>query len=155
MNLNLLIIGSSFASPLHTFIIPIKAYITPKEYKIVLVGLIKKGEKIHSNILCIGRTNNTKELAEIYTAADIFVNPTYQDNYPTVNLEAQACGTPVITYRTGGSSESVIDCGIVEKGDVKALAEAINNFSKIKLTKLNDKNDRYSEYLDIYEGTQK
>ena len=125
------------------------------EYKIVLVGLIKKGEKIHSNILCIGRTNNTKELAEIYTAADIFVNPTYQDNYPTVNLEAQACGTPVITYRTGGSSESVIDCGIVEKGDVKALAEAINNFSKIKLTKLSDKNDRYSEYLDIYEGTQK
>ena len=47
------------------------------------------------------------ELAQIYSAADIFVNPTYEDNYPTVNLEAQACGTPVITYDTGGAKETI------------------------------------------------
>lgn len=60
-----------------------------------------------TNIICIPRTNNVKELAEIYTAADILVNPTYEDNYPTVNLEAQACGTKVITYNIGGCLETL------------------------------------------------
>ncbi len=61
------------------------------------------------------------ELAKIYTAADVFVNPTYEDNYPTTNLEAQACGTPCITYRTGGSVESVKQENIIEVGNVHAL----------------------------------
>lgn len=55
----------------------------------------------------ITRTNNAKELAEIYTVADIFANPTYEDNYPTVNLEARACGTRVVTYDTGGCRETL------------------------------------------------
>lgn len=57
----------------------------------------------------ISTTNDAKELAEIYTAADIFVNPTYQDTYPTVNLEAKACGTYVITYDTGGCLETLMN----------------------------------------------
>lgn len=82
--------------------------------KIVLVGLSKTQLKnLPQNILGIERTNSTKELAEIYTAADVLFNPTYEDNYPTVNLEAQACGTPVVTYRTGGSVESVPEENIV------------------------------------------
>lgn len=93
-----------------------------KNYQVVLVGLTEKQKKeLPSQILCITKTNNTKELAEIYTAADIFVNPTYQDNYPTVNLEAQACGTPVITYRTGGSVESVVEDCIVDQKMVQTL----------------------------------
>lgn len=58
-------------------------------------------------IICIPRTNSPQELAAIYTAADVFANPTYEDNYPTVNLEAQAYGTRVITYDTGGSRETI------------------------------------------------
>ena len=58
-------------------------------------------------IICIPRTNSPQELAAIYTAADVFANPTYEDNYPTVNLEAQACGTRVITYDTGGCRETI------------------------------------------------
>ena len=58
-------------------------------------------------IICIPRTNSPQELAAIYTAADVFANPTYEDNYPTVNLEAQACGTRVVTYDTGGSRETI------------------------------------------------
>ena len=77
-------------------------------YRIVLVGVSEEQLKVlPKNIIGIKRTNSTKELAEIYTAADVFFNPTHEDNYPTVNLEAQACGTPVITYPTGGSVESV------------------------------------------------
>lgn len=60
-------------------------------------------------IICIPRTNSPQELAAIYTTADVFVNPTYEDNYPTVNLEAQACGTRVITYDTGGCRETLMD----------------------------------------------
>lgn len=62
-----------------------------------------------AELICISRTNNSNELAEIYTAADYFVNPTYEDTYPTVNLEAIACGTRVITYLTGGSPETLAD----------------------------------------------
>lgn len=58
-------------------------------------------------IICIPRTNSPQELAAIYTTADVLVNPTYEDNYPTVNLEAQACGTRVVTYDTGGCRETL------------------------------------------------
>ena len=77
---------------------------------IVLVGLTKKQvESLPANIIGITRTNNIQELVEIYSAADVFVNPTLEDNYPTVNLEAQACGTYVVTFDSGGTRETIID----------------------------------------------
>ncbi len=101
-----------------------------ERFIIVLVGLTSKQLKtLPRKIIGITRTNNVKELAEIYTAADVFVNPTYEDNYPTVNLEAQACGTPVITYDTGGSPESAKRYGeIVEVGNVEKLLRNIKSF---------------------------
>ena len=79
-------------------------------YKIVLVGLIQKQIKsLPKNILGLQKTNSPKELAQIYSTSDIFLNPTYEDNYPNVNLEAQACGTPVITYDVGGCKETLVD----------------------------------------------
>ncbi len=94
--------------------------------KVVMVGLTAKQiKKMPKDILCIERTNTKKELAEIYTAADVFVNLTYEDTYPTVNLEAAACGTPCVTYRTGGSVESVsADC-VAEQGDLQWVVEKI------------------------------
>lgn len=97
-----------------------------ENFAIVLVGLSKQQlENIPNNIIGIERTNGQKELAEIYTTADVFVNPTYEDTYPTVNLEAQACGTPVITYRTGGSPESVPKENVVDVGDILAVRNLI------------------------------
>lgn len=105
----------------------------PKEYQIVVVGVTKKQkEKLPEEILAITRTNNVQELAAIYTAADVFVNTTYEDNYPTVNLEAQACGTPVITYATGGSVESVLEENIVEVGNLEALSKRIQEVGQGK-----------------------
>lgn len=96
------------------------------EYAIVLVGLTEKQvSELPQHMVGITRTNSTEELAEIYTAADVFVNPTVSDNYPTVNVEAHACGTPVITYRTGGSVESVMPDRIGEKGDLRGLEAMI------------------------------
>ncbi len=103
--------------------------------KIVLVGLKKEQMKnVPESILVIPRTNNAKELAEIYTTSDVFLNLTYEDTYPTVNLEAQACGTPVITYKTGGSPESVPTENVVECGNLEEIVEKLKS---IKILKVN------------------
>ena len=83
--------------------------------------------ELPAGIRGITRTQNVQQLVELYNEADVLINPTYADTFPTVNLEALACGTPVITYRTGGSPEAVDEkTGIVvEQGDVDALADAI------------------------------
>jgi len=99
------------------------------KYQVLLVGVTKKQQKeLPKTILSIERTENIQELVKIYSMASVFFNPTYEDNFPTTNLESIACGTPVITYRTGGSLESVekTGCGfVVEKGDLKMSLEKI------------------------------
>lgn len=97
-------------------------------YKIVLVGLDNKQSKnLPAEMIGIGRTNSPSELSEIYTAADVFVNPTKEDTYPTVNLEAVACGTPVVTYNTGGSPECIdLSRGsVVDVNDIESLKNEI------------------------------
>lgn len=81
-----------------------------EKYGIVLVGLNEvQLKQLPPGIIGIKRTESKEELAAMYSAADIFFNPTYEDNYPTVNLEAEACGTVVITYDTGGCAETIVD----------------------------------------------
>ncbi|HCL01510.1 MAG TPA: glycosyl transferase [Lachnoclostridium phytofermentans] len=144
----------------YRFFIDLLSYINQDE-AIVLVGLTQEQKKrLPRNILGITRTNSVEELAEIYSMADVFVNPTLEDNFPTTNLEAIACGTPVITFNTGGSIESVDSCcgTIVEKKNVKDLYSAIQLYKNDRPTKENiiaksrryDKNERYVEYLDYY-----
>ena len=93
---------------------------------IVLVGLSpEQAKELPGNILAIPRTNSARELAQIYTAADVLINPTYEDNFPTVNLEARACGTRVVSYDTGGCRETLGEGDtLVPKGDVDALLQA-------------------------------
>lgn len=84
-----------------------------EEYQILLVGTNDSVDKeLPDNIISIHRTHDQNELAEIYSMADLFLNTTREDNYPTVNIEALACGTPVLTFSTGGSPEIIDDsCG--------------------------------------------
>ena len=132
--------------------------------QIILIGLSDEQIKsLPSNIIGIKRTENQEELAQIYSAVDVFVNPTLEDNFPTTNLESLACGTPVVTFKSGGSPECIDDnTGIVvEKGNLNKLYEAIvtikeNSKEKYTLFCRNraeeyfDKNDRFREYLDLY-----
>lgn len=98
------------------------SHLLDDNYRIILVGLNEKQMKtLPQNVIGIKRTNSAEELAEIYSIADVFFNPTYEDNYPTVNLEAQACGTPVVTYDTGGSGESVPEENVLQKSDFYKL----------------------------------
>lgn len=104
----------------------------PDTVAIVAVGLSKEQIKgLPAGIHGFARTSGPEDLAGFYNMADVFVNPTYQDNFPTTNIEALACGTPVVTYRTGGSPEAVdAETGIVvEKGDLAGMVRAIHELS--------------------------
>lgn len=105
------------------------------EYSIILVGLsTKQMRNLPANIIGIKTVHEAKDLAYLYSISNVLVNPTYEDNYPTVNLEAISCGTPVITYNTGGSPESIVESQtgfIVEKGNLTEVVKAID-FIKIE-----------------------
>lgn len=143
------------------------AGILDEDNTLVMVGrMTKKQEKVlPGNVIHIPRTSDATALAELYSGAVAFLNPTWQDNYPTVNLEAIACGTPVITYRTGGSPESVTDKTgfIVEQGDIDGIAKIINDIigNNSYLYGLNcreyalahfDKEKCFRKYIDLYES---
>lgn len=132
------------------------------KYCIVLVGTnTELDKKLPKNIISIHKTMNQKELAKIYTAADIFVNPTREDNFPTVNLEALACGTPVVTFKTGGSPECIdANCGeICDIDDLENLQKIIEKiciekpYSRdqcILRAKKFSMSNKYMEYLYEY-----
>ena len=133
------------------------------KFQIVLVGVNADLEKrLPQNIISINKTNNQKELAEIYTAADLYVNPTREEVFGLVNVEALACGTPVITFNSGGSPECIDEtCGVVvPKDDTEALYNEILNICKsnpfTKEACINragsfDLNNKFKEYVDLYE----
>lgn len=131
-------------------------------FQIVLVGIsAQQKNNIPSSIISVPKTSNQKELAEYYSMADVFVNATYSDNYPTTNLEAMACGTPVITYRTGGSVESISNGTglVIKQGDIKGLEKAVQyiydkqispKICRDRAEELFDKNKCYEKYIDLY-----
>lgn len=102
----------------------------PDNCKIVLVGKIDNTVKEHLKslgILAIGRTNTRDELISWYQESSVFVNPTLADNFPTTNIESLAAGTPVISFKTGGSCESFdATSGLaIEQYDTEGLKKAI------------------------------
>lgn len=104
-------------------------------FAVVLVGLSEKQitqVKISAeHIVALPRTSTPQELAAAYTAADVFFNPTTEDNYPTVNLEAEACGTPVVTYDTGGCRETVKDGLSVVVGSYEDALNSLEVFGGV------------------------
>lgn len=123
------------------------------KYRIVLVGLSQEQiAQLPEGMLGIARTDSVSQLSELYSLADVFVNPTYEDNYPTTNLEAIACGTPVITYRTGGSPESAMLYGtIVEQGDVNGIVRNLGvPHSAAPNPAVLDRQNATEQYLRLY-----
>lgn len=137
--------------------------ILPNNYGIIIVGVNAKQQlSLPEGIIGINRTQNQKELAKLYSMADIYLNLTYEDNYPTTNLEAMACGTPVLTYRTGGSPEAIdINTGwVVDQGDLSSVRDILMSMRKTKEISAYcrqracanfDKNTCFESYLDLYE----
>ena len=135
----------------------------PSEYEITIVGLTTEQQKsLPQGINGILRTQNIQEMVDLYSSANVLINPTYADTFPTINIEALACGTPVITYETGGSPEIIdSDTGIViEQGNIEQLTFAIK---KLRNTSLKDedcrrraekyfnKDERFMDYVKLFE----
>lgn len=133
-----------------------------KRFMIILIGTNEECEKqLPQSILTVRRTQNQAELAEYYSAVDMLVNPTREDTFPTVNIEALACGTPVVNFKTGGCPEILDEkCGaIVPCDDVDALlARIIQEYERPSFDRdycrkraLNyDMNDKFKEYVELY-----
>ena len=133
-------------------------------YKIVLVGTNDEvDKKLPEGIISIHRTSNQKELAELYTAADVFFIPTREENFPTVTMASLACGTPVLTFNTGGSPEMVDEAtGVVLMNeDIASVEQAVismcesGKYSKEACTeraKQYDSGLKYNEYLSLFEN---
>ena len=130
----------------------------------IIVGVsLKQKKNLPKGIIGICHTEDVNELVELYSMADVFVNPTYQDTLPTVSIEALACGTPVVSYDTGGSSD-IIDENVgrlVKRGSRDLLLSSIDkikdigkeNFYKKCREKAEmhfNKEDRYKEYMQLY-----
>jgi len=137
----------------------------PKNISIILIGLNNDQiKKLPHNIIGINRTENVNELAQFYSLADVFVNPTLEDTFPTTNLESLACGTPVVTFATGGSVESISDSVglIAQKGDINDLFMKVNEVldngkkkysenCRVKACLSYNRDKQFLNYLSLYE----
>ncbi|MGX4686671.1 glycosyltransferase [Vagococcus sp. JNUCC 83] len=135
-------------------------------YNIHIIGKLGKNQILHKRIIHEERTVNQESLADLYRKVDVFLNPTLEDNYPTTNLEAIACGTPVILFDTGGNREMIFDSlgETTEKKDTKSIIKSINKLR----AKISDKNLEVSnetlayiskermveEYIKVYENKE-
>lgn len=136
----------------------------PNIFQIVLVGNISEEKKRQLNnigIICTGQTKTLDEMVALYQAATVFCNPTLADNFPTVNIESLAAGTPVVTFNTGGSPEAIDEnTGIVvEQGKVEELCKALiyvaeheNVFSYENCIRRSQlfSNRQYELYVNLY-----
>lgn len=135
----------------------------PEGYQLVLVGGMSADQqsRVPANIISLPRTNSKEELIAIYQRADVFVNPTLADNFPTVNIEALGAGLPVITFKTGGSAECLDEtCGIaVEKGNNESLLKAVlevcsnpDRYTKEKCIKRSQSFSlmQFDKYIELY-----
>lgn len=130
------------------------------DYQVVLIGLIEKQlPDIPSVVLGLLRTANQTELAQWYTAADVFVNPTYEETFGLTTVEAQACGTPAVVYATDGCPETLLteDSVLVAQGDREALARAVREIAQrgVRVDEHAadrlDKERAYEKYVRLYE----
>lgn len=147
------------------FFIELEDYIDADE-RIILIGLNEKQlnllENLKSNIIGLKRTESSNQLAEFYSIADVYVNPTLEDNYPTTNLEAISCNLPVITFNTGGSPEALFTSGIVtDDKTTQSIYEAIKKIRHNKITLTFDNKERIGKdvfvekYMQLYNEVTK
>ncbi len=131
----------------------------PSEYKVVLVGITESQKQdLPPEVLAVSRTNNATELAEIYTTADIFLNPSSQETMGLVTVEAMACGTPVVTSNRTAVPEVVTpDSGIVLSDlELNTIVEGIKtvlskDYPQTRNTAQNyEKSAQYNKYLALY-----
>ena len=137
----------------------------PEEYEVMVVGVNEdQMHRLPEGITCIRRTDSVSQLAEIYSQADVFVNPSKVESFGMTTAEALSCGTPSIVYDTSACPEVVdnLTGRVVPLGDVNALAKAVMEICSLpgreamrqacreRAIRLFNRQDRYKEYLQLY-----
>lgn len=135
------------------YFIELEKKLSSDKYRIVVVGNLMPETKLTKNIIHIKSTDSIHKLCEIYSVADVFVNPTLQETQGLTTLESLACGTTVIVFNTGGAPECVNDmCGqVIEKGNVDALIDAIEKISSKQKVFKTEECRRVSEQYEVKE----
>lgn len=143
-------------------ILKLREYL-PADFEIIIVGLTADQLKeLPKGIKGIQRTQNVQEMVDLYSSSNVLINPTYADTFPTINIEALACGTPVITYRTGGSPEIIDEKTgfVVEQGNLESLANAVVSLRDnpldptectLRAERLYNKQERFGDYITLYQ----
>ena len=145
----------------HEYINRLSEDLSTDKYQVVMVGNMAGDFRLSDRIMYIPNTDSIEELCSLYSAADIFVNPTLQETQGLTTIEAFACGTPAVIFRSGGAAECIDDsCGVaVERGNydefVRAVIRACEEkpFAKdacIEKSKKYDKNLCYGAILHLY-----
>lgn len=139
--------------------------ILPDDYEVMVVGVNEdQMHRLPEGITCIRRTDSVRQLAEIYSQADVFVNPSKVESFGMTTAEALSCGTPSIVYDTSACPEVVdnLTGRVVPLGDVNALAKAVMEICSLpgreamrqacreRAIRLFNRQDRYKEYLQLY-----
>ena len=132
---------------------------------LVLVGLTKENVKLPSNILNIQRIEVLKELADLYSCANVVMNLSFQETFGMTTVEGLACGTPSIVYKCTASPELISDQTgfIITPGDFHAMREALNVIKTNKkeyylencrrrAVELYNKDEKYLDYFSVYEN---
>ncbi len=137
------------------------SYLLNDQWRIVLVGVTDNEIGCFtSKMIGIKRLNCVSEVAEIYSAANVFFNASTEETFGMPTIEAMACGTPVVVYNATAIPEVVEEgCGfIVEPHDLPMVVRAIENIDKVQMSqkcietaKKYDKKKRFAEYIDLYQ----
>lgn len=130
---------------------------------LVLFGCSEKKDGYPENVIQLEFTRNREELAALYSSADVLVNCSREDTLSTINLEVQACGTPVVTYEATGSFETVDGlCGFaIETGNYELLFDSVMKIKEEGKDYFKDscrsfiqtnfnKEKRYEDYIDLF-----
>lgn len=138
------------------------------DYKLTVIGVDRQQKKYleGKGIIAQKRTNNIKQLRDIYSQASVFANPTLEETLSLVNMEAIACGTPVVTFASGGTPETVPNekvGAVVKRGDIDAMVSQIKKFSALDKSEISkicrqtaidnfDAKTAFKKYIDLYES---
>ena len=130
------------------------------DYQVVVIGKLAGDYEISDKLVHIAQTEDVNEMRQWYSNAAVFVNPTLFDNFPTTNLESLACGTPVVTFDTGGSPEALTEkVGlVVQQQDVKSIVNELENLVSLCLNDILtqgvgfEKGAKFAQYIKLYEG---
>ena len=115
--------------------------------KLLIVGNIGK-ITLPESVIHIPATNSVSELAEYYSLADVFVQPSLEETFGKVSAEALSCGTPIVCFNSTANPELIGEgCGAVaEVGNIDDMLSKIFGILSQGKEKYSEKCRNFARY---------